>query len=441
MILSGVWGIVVVVLLVLANGFFVAAEFSLVAVRRSRVAELVAQQRLNARALERSLGHLDASLAATQLGITLSSLALGWVGEPAISHLIEPFFQGWASDYAGISASVVSITLAFAVITILHIVLGELAPKSLALQRSETTALWVVRPLRLFQWLFHPAISLLNGLGNLVLRLVGLHGDAGEGALHSAQELKLLVSASHKAGLLLPAQRQLVERVLTIGDRRVGDVMTSRHEIEWLDADAPLENMLQVLRSTRHEQLLVRRSGNGEYLGMLLKQDVLNQLLDGQAADPMALLKQPLVIPESSSIFKTLEFFRAQPVRVAVVLDEYGDLEGMVTATDLLAAIAGHLPDSEEDLPEIIPTAAGELLIDGASPIFQMFSYLQLPHPLDNHYHTVAGFVLDQLEHLPHTGEQFEYQGWLFEVITVEGYRIAQVKVTAAGTPAADSES
>ncbi|MGQ0581208.1 MAG: CNNM domain-containing protein, partial [Reyranella sp.] len=191
-------GLLAVFLLVAANGFFVAAEFSLVAVRRSRVLELVAAGKMNAKALERALEHLDSNLAATQLGITISSLALGWIGEPAIAHLIEPVLAGSIGSLAGISAYAIAVAISFILITALHIVLGELAPKSLALQRSESTALWVVRPLGLFRWLLRPAITVLNGLGNLVLRLCGLQAGMGEASMHSAGELKLLVAESQE---------------------------------------------------------------------------------------------------------------------------------------------------------------------------------------------------------------------------------------------------
>ena len=214
-------GIVAIFLLVFANGFFVAAEFSLVAVRRSRVAELVAQRRTNATALQRAVDHLDANLAATQLGITISSLALGWIGEPALAHLIEPLLAGLPGAWAATGAHAIALTIAFSIITTLHIVLGELAPKSLALQRSEGTALWVVRPLGLFLFLLRPAILLLNGLGNQLLKLAGLRTGTGEEFLHSPEELKMLITASGRAGLLHEVQREVVERIFNIGHGRM----------------------------------------------------------------------------------------------------------------------------------------------------------------------------------------------------------------------------
>ena len=423
-------GIAAVLLLVAANGFFVAAEFSLVAVRRSRVAELVAQERRHARALLHTVDRLDASLAATQLGITLSSLALGWVGEPALAHLIEPLLQGWAGKYAGVGADVIAIAIAFCIITALHIVLGELAPKSLALQRSEGTALWVVRPLNLFLFVFRPAIVLLNGMGNLVLRVVGLRPGASEEMLHSAEELKLLVSASQEAGLLQRAQQEVVERVFNIGDRRIGDIMTPRTDLVWLDMEKPHEDILRTLRECRHQYLLVGRGDIGEPLGMIAKQDLLDQVLDGGALDPLAALTTPPAIQESTPIFKVLERFRSTPVRLAIVLDEYGGLEGVVTQTDLLEAMVGHLPESESDAPDIVAREDGSLLIDGACPVFQMFERLGWRQSSEKSYHTAAGFVLAQLAHIPRVGESFVYQGWRLEVVDTDGRRIDKILAT-----------
>ncbi len=248
--------------LVAANGFFVAAEFSLVAVRRSRVAQLVAAGRRNAQALQRAVDNLDSYLAATQLGITISSLALGWIGEPALAHLIQPLLAGLPGWLAATGSHAIAVAVAFTIITALHIVLGELAPKSLALQRSEGTALRVVRPLRLFLFLLRPAILALNGLGNLVLRLFGLRPGTVEESLHSPEELKWIVSASQEGGLLHEAQQELVERILNIGDRRISDIMTPRVDVEWIDAD---DERAETLRSIRECPPRAAAGGQGQH--------------------------------------------------------------------------------------------------------------------------------------------------------------------------------
>jgi putative hemolysin len=424
-------GIFTVLLLVAANGFFVAAEFSLVAVRRSRVVELAAQGQGNARVLLRTVDRLDASLAATQLGITLSSLGLGWVGEPALAHLILPLLEGWAGRFSTLGADVIAVAIAFAIITALHIVLGELAPKSLALQRSEGTALWVVRPLNVFLFVFRPAIALLNGLGNLVLRACGLRPGASEDMLHSAEELKLLVSASQEAGLLMRTQQEVVERVFNIGDRRIGDIMTPRTDIAWIDVENDRDTILRTLRECRHEHMLVARGDIDDMLGMITKRDLLDQLLDGNALDWQAVLRTPLSIQESTPIFKVLERFRATPVRIALVRNEYGGLEGIVTQADMLEAMVGHLPESEGDVPDIVEREDGSLLIDGACPVFQMFERLGWRQPAErSSYHTAAGFVLEQLAHIPRVGEYVIHEGWRLEVVDTDGRRIDKLLVT-----------
>lgn len=428
--MSDLGGLLAVFVLVLANGFFVAAEFSLVAVRRSRVMELVAAKRMNAQALERALGSLDANLAATQLGITISSLALGWVGEPAIAHLIEAPLGRVAGSFAGISAYTVAVAISFIIITALHIVLGELAPKSLALQRSEGTALWVVRPLALFRWLFHPAITVLNGLGNLVLRLFGLRPGAGEGALHSASELKLIVAESQDAGLLQEAQEEIVVRTLDIGNRAIGEFMTPRTEVDWIDIADDRDAMRQVVLESRHGELLVGRGSIDEIVGVVAKKDLLGQVLAGQELDPAAAVGAPLLIHEGVPIFKVLELFKQAPVRLAVVVDEYGGLEGIVTQTDLLEALTGDLPSDEGDTPDIVERDDGSLLIDGMAPVNGVLGRLGLSlRPDHTGFHTIAGFVLAELGRLPATGDGFSYDGWHFEVVDMDGRRIDKLLV------------
>lgn len=418
-------GILTVLLLVAANGFFVAAEFSLVAVRRSRVAELVAQGRRNAQPLQRAVEKLDAYLAATQLGITISSLALGWVGEPALAHLIQPLLA-WLPGQAALAGShAVAVAISFVIITALHIVLGELAPKSLALQRSEGTALAVVRPLGAFLFLLRPFIVGLNGLGNWVLRRCGLEPGTGEESLHSPQELKLLVAASQEAGLLDLSQQEVVERVFNIGERRIGDIMTPRRNVEWIDTEDPAEVSLRTIAECPHEQLLVGKGGIDEPIGMVLKKDLLGQMLEGRKPEPLAVVREPVIVHEAMPIFRVLERFKKTPARLAVVVDEYGSMQGIVTQTDLLEAIAGDLPDVEGEEPDIVTRADGSLLIDGMMAAHEAFERLELPSlPSSADFHTIAGFALSQLGHLPEVGEHFDFRDWRFEVVDMDGRRI-----------------
>jgi putative hemolysin len=427
--MSDLGGLLAVIVLVVANGFFVAAEFSLVAVRRSRVVELIAAGRMNAKALDQALANLDSNLAATQLGITISSLALGWLGEPAIAHLIEPAIASSVGSLAGVSAYVVAVAISFVIITTLHIVLGELAPKSLALQRTEGTALWVVRPLSLFRWLLHPAIIVLNGLGNLVLRLFGLQPGSGEATLHSAGELKLLAAESQEAGLLQEGQREVVVRALDIGNRRIGDIMMPRTEVDWIDVNDSREDILKSILESRHEQLLVARGDVDKLLGVVAKGNLLAQVLGGGALDPLAVMGEPLLVHETMPIFKVLELFKKAPVRLVVVVDEYGGLEGIVTKADLLEALAGDIPELEGEQPDIVERDDGSFLIDGMTPVHDVFERLGLKMPDKATFHTVAGFVLAEIGHLPKAGDEFVYESWGFEVVDMDSRRIDKLIV------------
>ena len=431
MISHDVWttalGLFAVVALVLANGFFVAAEFSLVAVRRSRVAELVNERRLNAKALQRATDHLDAHLAATQLGITISSLALGWVGEPALAHLIEPLFAWLPEKFAGIGAHTLAVVIAFVIITALHIVLGELAPKSLALQRSERTSLVIVRPLSLFLLIFRPAIMFLNGLGNGVLRLMGLKPGTGEENLPSPAELSLLVSASHEAGLLHEAQEDAVGRILAIGERRIREIVTPRNEVDWVDLDDTPEERVEAIRACRHEQIVVSRGQIDDVVGVLRKQDLLDQFLDGKPLDVEAATREPIVVHEGLAILKVLELFQTKPVRMAIVVDEYGSLEGIVTQTDLLEAMAGEIPEPGEE-KMVVERTDGSLLIDGMMPAVEAFDRLGFSEkPRTEDFSTLAGFIITQLGHIPTVGDSVDSEGWRLEVVGMDGRRIDKV--------------
>ncbi len=435
-------GILSVIVLVLANGFFVASEFSLVAMRRSRVAQLVRAGRMNARALQRAVGQLDYNLAACQLGITISSLALGWIGEPALAHLVEPLLTGVLGSGALIGAHAIALSTAFVIITVLHIVLGELAPKSLALQRTETTALVIVRPLALFGFLFKPAVVSLNGLGNGVLRLAGLPPASEKETIHSPDEIRLLVAETEQAGLLVRAQREVVERVISLASRDVGDIMTPRTEVAWADADDSRDRMMRAIRECRHEHLVVSRGGLDEIIGVLRKQDLFDQAFDGKAFDPLALLQPPLVFPESTPVLQAIERFKAQPVRVGIVVDEYGALQGIVTRTDLLESVAGDLPDVGEE-PEIRARKDGTFLIDGKMAADEAFIRLDIGRRPEGDFHTVAGFAIAVLGEIPAAGDDFSWEGWRFQIVDMTGPRVKKVLATrkpegGAAGPAAD---
>jgi CBS domain containing-hemolysin-like protein len=426
-----------VVVLVLANGFFVAAEFSLVALRRSRVEQLLAQGHPRAFALQRAVRNLGAYLAATQLGITMSSLGLGWIGEPALAELIEPAFHFLPESLALISSHALGGVIAFTIITALHIVLGELAPKSLALQRTEETAIAIVNPLELYLAIFHPAVHVLNNLGNFVLRLLGLQPGSGEELFHSVEELKLLVAASHKAGLVGEAEQDVVERVFSLGDRRVSAYMTPRTEMVWLDINDSLDKIHRQVIESVHSFFPVAEDSVDNILGVVQAKEFLAHN-PTKLVELQTILHQPLYVPESMRALKILELFKKSGTHIALIVDEYGVSQGLVTLIDILEAIVGDIP-SVEDLadPEVVQREDGSWLLDGLLPIDEFKEIFQIQKLLPGEgasYQTLGGFVVVQLGHIPSTAEHFEWNRLRFEVIDMDGNRVDKVLVVPVRT-------
>lgn len=423
-----------VILLVFANGFFVAAEFALVGVRRSRVEQLMTEGHPQAKPLKRAVDKLDTYLAATQLGITMTSLGLGWIGEPALAAIIEPVLHSFLPHgLAVIGSHTLSVIIAFTIITTLHIVLGELAPKSLAIQKPEGTALALVRPLELYLSLFRPAISFLNSLGNLVLKLIGLQPGSGEEMLHSPEEIKFLVAASHRAGLVGEAEQDMVSRVFRLGNQRVSAVMTPRTEIVWLDLDDSPQEIHRKITESVHSHFPVCQDSVDNLLGVVHAKELLGQSLVDQSIDLKPFLRQPLYVPEITSVLKVLEFFKQSVTHIAFVVDEYGVIQGLVTLNDILEAVVGDIP-SPEDLaePEVVQREDGSWLLDGMLPIHEfeeIFHARNLFRVERADYQTLGGFVISHLGRIPSAADQFEWSGLRFEVIDMDGNRVDKVLV------------
>ncbi|HZS03197.1 MAG TPA: hemolysin family protein [Chloroflexota bacterium] len=440
-------GLIAVVALVLANGFFVATEFAIVAVRRSRLEQLAREGHAAARAARDVVGHLDAYIAACQLGITMASLALGWIGEPALAHLVEPPLERLVGQFAPAAAHGVAIGVSFALITALHIVLGELAPKGLALQRAESTALWVARPMQAFYVVFRWPILTLNAIGNGVLRLVGLPPAAGHEMVHSVEELRLLVTSSQQAGVVEASEARIASRAFQFADRTAGALMTPRTELEAVPITISLDALLAVVLSGTHNRLVVYQDTLDDVQGVLYVRDLLKVVArPGAAFDLRALLRPVLTVPASKPANALLEEMQAARRQLAVVLDEYGGTAGIITIEDLVEALVGRI-DDEPAPGEVsaligpdVPLRDGSLVLDGLMRLDELEELTGLRLAPEDHelVETVGGLVMARLGRIPDLGDEVEVAGRTLRVERRDGRRVAAVRLGAA-TPAREA--
>jgi CBS domain containing-hemolysin-like protein len=337
--------------LVALNGFFVAAEFALVAVRRTRIEEMVGQGVSRARAVQEAVLNLDRSIASTQLGITLASIALGWIGEPALARLIEPV---WVAVLPGAwveaAAHTAAVAIAFALITFMHVVFGELIPKTLALQTPDHTSLWVAAPLNVFTRMSRPFIFLMNGTGSAILRWIGYKPAGTESRVHSVQELSLLIEDTQEAGILSSAQAEFVRKVFRLSGKKVGDCMVPRERMAALELRTPPEQVLEVVRRSAHTRMPVYEGEPDNVVGIVNTKDLFYLFsLKGVVILEDALYSRLFLKPDAD-VADALQLFRTQRKLMAVVRDDEGRVQGLITMEDILEEIVGDIED-EHDRP------------------------------------------------------------------------------------------
>jgi CBS domain containing-hemolysin-like protein len=426
-------GLLAVVVLVLLNGFFVATEFSLVSVRRTRIDELVAAGHRSAVVVQHALQRLDPYIAATQLGITMASLALGWIGEPALAHLIEPLLGFLPQNLVITTAHTLAVTIAFVIITALHIVLGELAPKSIALQRPESTALWVTGPTTLFLKLFWPFIAIMNGAGNLIVHMVGLTPAGGHATVHSSAELRLLVEQSGEAGVLDAEEQELLLNVFAFADRPAHQAMRPRPEVATVDHDATIRTLMTLLADTGHTRFpVLGPQGVDDVQGIVSGKDLFVAQRNGMIdldAPITALVRPAFFTPVSKRIGDLLQEMRSKHIRMAVLVDEYGGMAGIVTMEDLVEEIVGELADEgEADVQEVQTIDERTSIVEGQVRVEDINEELHLNLP-EGDYETVAGMILTHLGRIPTPGESLTQQGVRLTVLDMQGPRIARVEI------------
>ncbi len=415
--------------LVLLNGFFVAAEFAIVKVRPTRVEELAREGNRRARIARHLIEHLDAYLSATQVGITIASIGLGWVGERAFGHLVEPLLAA-----IGLPPAAFGWVVAFTIVTFLHVVVGELAPKSLAIQRAEKTALWTSAPLRLFSVIMWPAIASLNWASLRLLRLIGLKPASGLELAHSAEELRMIVEASERSGELNPQEKQLLENALQFSERLVREIMVPRPDMVCLYTTKSLEENLAIARESAHTRYPLAVEDKDHIVGMIHVRDLIaaTERARGDGGSPPSLekLRRPILfVPEVATIDRVLRTFQRSRSHLAVVVDEYGGVAGLVTLEDVLEELVGEIRD-EFDIEEtdlIATTASGEVIVDAGTPLHEIAESLQF-EPAQATVDTIGGYVLQLLGRLPKVGEQVQMGRYKVEVAEMDGLRVTKLR-------------
>ncbi len=417
--------------LVALNAFFVATEFAIVKVRGTRIEELVSNGVARASATQDVIENLNPYLSACQLGITLASLGLGWVGEPAFAHLIEPLF-GFLGEKSWIAAHTLAVIIAFVLITLLHVVLGELVPKALAIDYPERTALWVAWPIRLFYRMFYPFIWSMNELSMVIIRMMGLQPKGDEARVHTGEEIRLIFARSRHGGVLSEEHARLLSRALDFADHTVRQIIVPRSEIVFLDVNQPYVEILKTARESGHTRYPLCDGDLDRVLGILHIKDVfVHSDATTRIADLRALAREPLLVPETLPVEQLLNLFRRERRHMAIVLDEYGGTTGMVTLEDVIEEITGEIQDEfDTEEPKVQRLPGGRLSVDATLPVDEIEKHLGIADPLeDEEVDTLGGLVFTRLGRIPQVGDTVSIGDRKVEVERIEGRRILRLLV------------
>jgi CBS domain containing-hemolysin-like protein len=428
--------LVAVAVIVAANAFFVAAEYGLVTVRRTRMQELDAQGSRRARRVLRLLEQPPRFISAIQLGVTLSSLALGAIGEPVVSRILERPLDLLPESWHTSVATTISVILAFTILSYFHVVMGEIVPKSFTLQHPERVALVAAGPISAFYVIFRPFIWVLVRTSGAVLRWFGVTASSGVTLVHSEEELKMLVTASREKGVLEEEEQEMLHKVFEFADKDAVDVMVPRPDVVAVPVDLPVHDVLALVLSHPFTRYPVFEEELDDIVGVLHVRDLFSTLHERglESTNLRTILREAIMVPETKPLDELLAEFQRTSNHLAIVVDEYGSVEGLVTLEDLLEEIVGEIGD-EFDLPDagILRIGRGRVRLVGSFPIDEFNERFGKSLPVDD-YHTIGGFVFGELGRVPKVGDTVAFDGARFEVSAIDGSRIREVDVTLTAT-------
>jgi len=429
--------IFLVIFLVLANGFFVASEFALVAVRKSRIESMAAEGSKSAARLLGMLNNLNAYISATQLGITLASLGLGWIGEPAVAALLDPVLV-WVAAQTGLeflaSAAVlhtISFAIAFAFITFLHIVFGELAPKTAALELAERVSFVIAVPLQLFYRIFYYPIRMLDWAGTKTVRLFGLHPSAEHGSIYTEEEIRRLIDASEQSGHLNKEERTLINRVFEFSDTTVREAMVPRTAMVAIPDTYTIDQIARAFRQHGYSRLPVYSGSLDDIVGVIHSKDVMSSLLRPKTFRLDRILRKPNYVVDTAKLEDVLRQMQTEKFHFGFVVDEHGGVEGIITLEDLLEEIVGDISDEhdEEVNEQINEQSDGSYVLDGGLAVRDLNRRLGLNLPVSEAYTTIAGFLMAESGDVLSEGETVPFNGHVFRVEKVDKRRILRVRM------------
>src|SRR6266581_772767 len=430
--------LVAILALVAMNGFFAAAEFSLVAVRLSRVRQLVERGNARARIVQELLGDLQRVVSGVQVGMTVCTLALGALGETTLAHSFQQIWGGTPGARSAWIAHGAALALAFFLLTGMHVVLGELVPKSVSLGRAERVALLSARPFHWFLQTFRPAIDLLDGISRRIVRAMGVTATHSHTVVHSAEELQVQIQQARERGLLTRGEERFILSAIELGQVQLREIMVPRPDMHALPADATLDDVMRTFATTQRSRIPVFQ-GTDQVLGFVHVKDMLWVLLERERRieeglpaldfDLRRLLREVLIVPETKPASELLRELRARRTGLALVVDEFGSILGLVTLEDILEQMVGEIHDEFDVIERPLPLADGAMVFDGALNVRDLDAQYGIMLPEDPAYATLGGFVLAQLGFIPRGGESFEHGGFRFTVVEVDGRRVARVKI------------
>lgn len=428
-----------VLVLVALNGFFAAAEFSLVAVRLSRVRQLVAKGDLRARIVENLLGDLHRVVSGVQVGITLTSLAIGALGEATLASIFQQIWHGTAGTKTVFIAHAAALGCAFALLSAMHVVVGELVPKTVSLAKAERVALLIALPFQWFLQTFRWAIDLLDGVSGAIVRAMGVTSPQSHSAAHSTEELQIQIQQARERGLIAPGEEKFIVSAIELGQVQVREIMVPRPDIHALPIEATLDETMRIFATSQRSRIPVYRGSEDHFLGFVHIKDMLWILLDRErrmeenlAPPPFDLrrvLREVLIVPETKPASELLQELRTRHMGMAMVVDEFGSILGLVTMEDILEQVVGEIHDEFDVVERPLTLADGAVIFDAALNVRDLDAQYNITLPEDPAYATVGGFVLDQLGFIPRGGESFEYGLFRFTVVEMDGRRVARVKI------------